>query len=225
VFQGELDHAQSLAAWGERRKPDRLPEYMRAQGLPEEDVASLRRESAALLALVHLAPDPEPLVPGERFDGWEVLHLPGHADGHLALLRDGVLVAGDAILGTITPNVGLYPDSAPDPLAYYLASLARIEELAPRIALAGHGDPILDPASRAREIAGHHLDRLDQAAASLNGEPVTAYEASLALFSEPLSPQLRRFALAETGAHLEYLVHRGGAARHEDAALVTYTAA
>ena len=42
-----------------------------------------------------------------------MLHLPGHADGHLALLRDGVLVAGDALLGGITPNVGLWPASAP----------------------------------------------------------------------------------------------------------------
>jgi glyoxylase-like metal-dependent hydrolase (beta-lactamase superfamily II) len=222
VHQGELDYAQSLAAWGERRIEGRLPEYMRTHGLPEEDLDLLRRESAALAALVHLARDPEPLAAGDRIDGWEVLHLPGHADGHLALLRDGVLIAGDSILGTITPNVGLYPDSAPDPLADYLASLARIAELAPRVALAGHGEPVKDPASRAREIVSHHKERLEQAAAALEGGPVTAYQASLRLFSEPLSPQLRRFALAETRAHLEYLALRGAAVRSEDGGLVTY---
>jgi glyoxylase-like metal-dependent hydrolase (beta-lactamase superfamily II) len=195
---------------------------MRTHGLPEEDLDLLRRESAALAALVHLARDPEPLAAGDRIDGWEVLHLPGHADGHLALLRDGVLIAGDSILGTITPNVGLYPDSAPDPLADYLASLARIAELAPRVALAGHGEPVKDPASRAREIVSHHKERLEQAAAALEGGPVTAYQASLRLFSEPLSPQLRRFALAETRAHLEYLALRGAAVRSEDGGLVTY---
>ena len=72
------------------------------------------------MQFVRYARDPEPLGPGEQLDGWEVLHLPGHADGHLALLRDGILVAGDTLLGSITPNVGLYPDSRPDPLADYL---------------------------------------------------------------------------------------------------------
>jgi glyoxylase-like metal-dependent hydrolase (beta-lactamase superfamily II) len=222
VYQGELDYAQSLAAWGGRRMEERLPEYMRTHGLPEDQLDLLRRESRALLALVHLVRDPEPLRPGDRMDGWEVLHLPGHADGHLALLRDDVLLAGDAILGTITPNVGLYPDARPNPLADYFGSLARIEQLAPRVALAGHGDAVDDPASRAREIVSHHHERLDRAAAALDGRGVTAYEASLDLFAEPLSPQLRRFALAETRAHLEYLVHEGAAERGEEAGRVTY---
>ena len=225
VYQGELDYAQSLAAWGDRRIPERLPEYMRTHGLPEEDLDLLRRESAALLALVHLVRDPQPLAAGDHVDAWEVLHLPGHADGHLALIRGGVLVAGDAILGTITPNVGLYPDAAPDPLADYLTSLARIQQLAPRVALAGHGDPVTDPPARAREIISHHRERLEHAAAALDGRSVTAYEASLVLFSEPLSPALRRFALAETRAHLEYLVRRGAAVRGEDGDVVTYTSA
>jgi glyoxylase-like metal-dependent hydrolase (beta-lactamase superfamily II) len=212
VYQGALDYAQSVSAWGEGRVAERLPEYMRAHGLPEDDLDSLRRESAALVALVQLARDPEPLAAGDRLDGWEVLHLPGHADGHLALLRDGILIAGDAILGTITPNVGLYPDSAPDPLADYLSSLGRIDALAPRVALPGHGEPVVDPSARAREIVSHHHERLEQAAAALERGPVTAYEASLVLFSEPLPQTLRRFALAETRAHLEYLVHRGAAA-------------
>src|SRR5215203_3084657 len=49
--------------------------------------------------------------------------------------RDGILVAGDTLLGSITPNVGLYPASRPDPLADYLGSLERIIELEPRLAL------------------------------------------------------------------------------------------
>ena len=50
----------------------------------------------------------------------------GHADGHRALLRDGILVAGDTLMQSITPNVGLYPDSRPDPLGDYLRPLERI---------------------------------------------------------------------------------------------------
>jgi glyoxylase-like metal-dependent hydrolase (beta-lactamase superfamily II) len=224
VHQGADDYAQCLRTWGELRNEERMPDYLRRHGTPEADVESFREEAAAFVQLVRFARDPVPLNPGERIAGWEVLHLPGHADGHLALLRDGILVAGDTLLGAITPNVGLYPDSRPDPLADYLTSLERIAELSPRIALPGHGDPILDPSGRARELIDHHRRRLEQAAGALDGGPRSAYDVSVALFPEPLSPVLRRFALAETCAHLEYLVGRGGARRVDEDGRVSYLA-
>ena len=55
----------------------------------------------------------------------------------------------------------------PDPLGDYLASLERTIELAPRVALPGHGEPIEDPVARAREIVEHHRVRLDETAAAL----------------------------------------------------------
>ena len=100
-----------------------------------------------------------------------MLELPGHADGHICLERDGVLVAGDHLLGNITPTVGLYPESRPDPLADYQASLRRTIELAPEVALPGHGDVVASPAARAREILEHHERRLDETAAILGPEP------------------------------------------------------
>ena len=78
------------------------------------------------------------------------------------------------------------------------------------------GEPIGDPAGRAKELIEHHEQRLEQTVALLDGDPRTAYDVSLRLFPEPLSPALRRFALAETRAHLEYLVLRDGARRVDD---------
>jgi glyoxylase-like metal-dependent hydrolase (beta-lactamase superfamily II) len=225
VHQGAEDYDQCVRTWGELRDETRMPAYLRTHRTPESDVDSFVEEAAAFLPLVRFERDPLLVAAGDRFDGWEVLHLPGHADGHLALLRDGILVAGDTLLGTITPNVGLYPDSRPDPLADYLLSLRRIAELAPRIALPGHGDPIADPAARAVELVDHHRRRLEEAAAALDGAPRSAYDVSLALFPDPLSPALRRFALAETRAHLEYLVGRDGAVRVEEDGRVSYSAA
>ncbi|WP_229784451.1 MBL fold metallo-hydrolase [Deinococcus radiotolerans] len=37
--------------------------------------------------------------PGETVLGWQVVHLPGHTLGQIGLLRDGVLIAGDAVVG------------------------------------------------------------------------------------------------------------------------------
>ena len=69
------------------------------------------------------------------------------------------------------------------------------------------------PRCRATEIAEHHAHRLDRAEAALDGTPISAYEVSLALFEDDLSSTLRRFATAESLAHLERLVLEGRAAR------------
>jgi glyoxylase-like metal-dependent hydrolase (beta-lactamase superfamily II) len=224
VHQGADDYDQCMHTWGALRNDERMPDYLRVHGVPASEVESFRAEAAAFVQLVRFARDPELLAAGDRIDGWEVLHLPGHADGHLALLREGVLVAGDTLLASITPNVGLYPDSRPDPLGDYLGSLERIAELAPRVALPGHGEVIDDPAGRARELIAHHGERLERTAEALDGRPQSAYAVSFSLFPEPLSPTLRRFALAETRAHLEYLVHRDGARRVDGRERVSYAA-
>jgi glyoxylase-like metal-dependent hydrolase (beta-lactamase superfamily II) len=212
VFQGREDYAQCVAAWGER-DPQRFVDYWRAHGMPEVELEGQMRDSERLLAAVHWVRDPELLERGDELDGWQVEVLRGHADGHIVLLRDGVLIAGDTILQGITPAIGLYPNSRPDPLGDYLETLQRIVELAPRIAYAGHKEPIEDPAGRAGEILEHHRERLDGTAAALSTEPKSAYEVSLSLFERDLPPTLRRFATAESLAHLERLVREGRAER------------
>jgi glyoxylase-like metal-dependent hydrolase (beta-lactamase superfamily II) len=151
--------------------------------------------------------------------------MPGHADGHLCLHRDGVLIAGDHLLQRITPAIGLYPESRPDPLADYLDSLRRTIELDPRIAYAGHGEPVERPAERAGELIEHHRRRLEQTSAALDKSPRTGFEVSRQLFGGELTPTQRRFAVAETLSHLERLVVEGAAARDGDDRPILYTAA
>ena len=212
VFQGREDYAQCVSAWGER-DPERFIEYWVSHGLPEDELAGMRIESDRLASAIHWVRDPELLDAGDEIDGWRVEVLRGHADGHIVLLRDGVLIAGDTILLGITPAIGLYPKSRPDPLGDYLETLERIIELDPRVAYAGHKDAIADPAGRAREIIEHHRERLNETEAALGGNPLSAYGVSLELFERDLPPTLRRFATAESLAHLERLVHEGRAQR------------
>jgi len=225
VLQGAHDYDQCEAVWGSSDWSERLAEYLRAHGLPEAQANELRDESRLFAPFIRYARDPERLAEGDEVDGWRVLELPGHADGHICLLRDRILVAGDHLLSKISPTVGLHPDSRPDPLGDYLASLERTIELAPTVALAGHNDTVEDPVARAREIIEHHRRRLDEAVRALASEPRSAYGVSLALFGEGLDASNSRFALAETLAHLERLVHEGRVARTGDDGAVSYTAA
>ena len=217
VLQGAADYEQCERVWGSEDWSERLADYLLENGLPGPVADELRHESRIFGPFIRWARDPQLLAEGDEVDGWRVLELPGHSDGHVCLLREGVLVAGDHLLGEITPTVGLYPESRPDPLGDYLASLERTIELAPELALPGHGEPINDPAARAREIIEHHRNRLDETAAALGPEPRDAHEVSLAVFGDNLDASGRRFALAETLAHLERLVREGRAVRHNAA--------
>ena len=224
VLQGRRDYEQCLRVWGSEDWSERLADYLRAHGLPQPVADELRQESRTFAPFIRFARDPQLLGEGDEVDGWRVVELPGHADGHICLLRDGVLVAGDHLLGVITPTVGLYPESRPDPLADYQASLRRTIELAPEVALPGHGDAVADPVTRAHEILEHHERRLDETTAALGPKARNAYEVSVALFGTSLDASGRRFALAETLAHLERLVQEGRAARTGDDRNVSYTA-
>jgi glyoxylase-like metal-dependent hydrolase (beta-lactamase superfamily II) len=223
VFQGGLDYAQCERVWGSEDWPERIADWFVRHGVPAAVTEDLIVQGHAFAAFIRYAIDPQLLYEGSELAGWSVVELPGHADGHLGFLRDGVLVAGDHLLRKISPAVGLYPDSRPDPLGDYLASLQRTIELSPRIVYPGHGEPIEDAAARARELIEHHHRRLDATAAALSDEERTAYEVSLALFGDELGPTQRRFAVAETLSHLERLVRQGRAARCGDGQVVTYT--
>ena len=143
--------------------------------------------------------------------GWsyQVIWTPGHSDYHLCLLRsDGFFIAGDHILPAITPNIGLFPNSRPDPLGDYYASLQRVRDLPARIVAPGHGLPFAGLAERVDALRAHHIERSAAIRALVEAAPAgqTANDIASALFGERLrTVDDRRFALAETLAHLEYL--------------------
>jgi glyoxylase-like metal-dependent hydrolase (beta-lactamase superfamily II) len=224
VVQGRLDYTQCERVWGSDDWPERIADWFTVNGVPRGVTDELIESGHVFADFVRFAWNPTVVAPGETVDGWEVLWVPGHADGHLALHRDGVLIAGDSLLAPITPAIGLYPESRPDPLGDFRDTLAAIEELAPRVSFGGHGDPIADPPARARAIWAHHEERLDRTAAALGAAPRTGFEVSYDLFGRELPAIQRRFAIAETLSHLERLVVLGRANRHEDDRAVAYTA-
>ena len=227
VLQGRLDYSQCERVWGSTDWPERIADWFVLHGVPAGVAQELIASGHVFADFVRFAWNPTLVEPGDELDGWRIVATPGHADGHLSLLRDGVLVAGDTLLAPITPAIGLYPESRPDPLGDYTETLAAIAELDPRVSYGGHGETIHEPAARAHEIVVHHDDRLDRTEAALVAEPRTGYDVSHDLFGMTLPPIQRRFAVAEALSHLERLVVLGRARRdgNGDGRTVTYTAA
>lgn len=224
VAQGRLDYAQCDLVWGGTDWADVLIAWFQRHGVPDDVTRELVEQGSLYRPFIRYQRDPDLLDPGDHVDGWLAVAAPGHADGQLMLARHGVLVAADHVLDPISPTVGLWPRSRPDPLGDYLGALEATIELDARLALPGHGEPIHEPAARARALIAHHRDRLAAAAAALGDEPRSAYEVSFPLFGDDLKPAARRFAVAETLSHLERLVLEGGARRIEDGRGVAYTA-
>jgi glyoxylase-like metal-dependent hydrolase (beta-lactamase superfamily II) len=224
VHQGALDYAQCELVWDNPNWPHRIAEWFVTHGVPTEITEELIGSGDVYRPFIRFQRDPILLDEGDRVDGWELVAAPGHADGQLCLLKGGVLVSADHLLARISPTVGLWPASRPDPLGDFLDSLERTIELAPALALPGHGDPIEDPVGRARELIAHHHERLAFAESTLTERPRSGYEVSLDLFGDDLKPASRRFAVAETLSHLERLILEGRAERRDDDGTVAYTA-
>lgn len=224
VVQGALDYAQCELVWGNDGWPERIAGWLRRHGVPAGVLEDLVAQGRLYRPFIRYRLDPLLVDPGATVGGWTAVPLPGHADGQLGLRRDGVLVGADHVLDPITPSIGLWPASRPDPLGDYLASLRALQADPPALILPGHGEPIRDPLTRIGELLAHHADRLAATRAALGIVPQSAYEVSMPLFGVELGDGARRFAVAETLSHVEHLVLRGEATRHESAGAVSYTA-
>ena len=90
---------------------------------------------------------------GDEVAGFVVLDVPGHSPGHIALWReeDRTLIGGDVFFNL--PRLGPPPGFLTADPELNRASMRRLAELRPALALFGHGPPMRDPQRLAR-VAG-----------------------------------------------------------------------
>ena len=218
VYMLEDGVQHSREVWND---PDHasFAEHMIGGGM---DQALAERAAAQMRAKLSLPGEMLPLQEGEKIELGagvaRVLHAPGHADYQVMLHDEGrkVLFAADHVMLEITPNIGLWPDTKGRPLARYLESLSSLRGLDADLVLSGHGPLFHDFDGRVDELLLHHEERLDLMHRTLGDEPRTPFAVSREVFRYSLSLYERCFALAETLAHLEYLVSEGRAERVED---------
>jgi len=152
--------------------------------------------------------DLEPITLAGR--DWFGLFTPGHTNDHLCLWdpEEGVLLAGDHVLPTITPHIsGLVQG---DPLARYVESLDRVAAMeGVSVVLPAHGHPFTDLPGRVQDMKVHHEERLDRLREiSQNLGWASVIDMSHELFA-PRS--WGSMAESETYAHLHHLHLRGEA--------------
>jgi glyoxylase-like metal-dependent hydrolase (beta-lactamase superfamily II) len=143
---------------------------------------------------------------------WRVVVGEGHAP-ELACLycaETGILISADQVLPKISPNVSVQPhEPAGNPLAQYLASLAKLREVPPEtLVLPSHNLPFFGLHARIDELTAHHAMRCEELVAALD-RPQSAVDVLPVLFRRPLDAHQTAFALGEALAHLHYLEARG----------------
>jgi len=185
--------------------------YLLVNGVPEDESEVLSNSQRALSQVVKTA---EPSV---QLDGAESLpmgrrHLrvewtPGHSPGHICLYdqQDELLFAGDTLLPDLSPNIGLHPQSTPDPLHEYLDGLRRLAAYEPKLILPSHGRPFTDAPARVKVLEAHHKRRLDQIVEIVGQGKETGWEVALELWGPRENFYEKRLALQEALAHLQAL--------------------
>lgn len=185
--------------------------YLKVNGVPAEDAEVLSNSQRALSQVVKTA---EPSV---QLDGAELLQMgrrnlrvewtPGHSPGHICLYdrQEKLLFAGDHMLPELTPNIGLHPQSTPDPLHEYLDGLRRLAAYEPELILPSHGRPFTGAPARVKVLESHHRRRLDQIVEIVGRGKETGWEVALELWGPRQNLYEKRLALQEALAHLQAL--------------------
>ena len=154
---------------------------------------------------------------------FECIHTPGHSPGHLCLYDADtkLMVAGDHVLGDITPNISAMTREE-NPLSDFLRSLDKVYEYDVDLALPGHRSLIQDFRGRVDEIKDHHRQRLDEVLAILDGKTLSGYDvASRMTWNmkahtwEDVGIMQKWFATGEAIAHLQLLEEKGAVASED----------
>jgi glyoxylase-like metal-dependent hydrolase (beta-lactamase superfamily II) len=204
------------------REPDLiLPEvieWLGATGLEGDERDEIARGSMPARFLVDPVDPDHPVHGGEMIQvgdfAFEVIWTPGHSPGHICLYEPNfrLLLTGDHVLPSITPNVSIHPQQRENPLQDFFDSLRKIADLKVDRMLPAHEWDIDWFRKRVDELLRHHDDRLvemREIVAKL-GDATASDVAKRAAWNtgsyDTFPAFMKRAAIGEAQAHLKYLV-------------------
>lgn len=162
--------------------------------------------------LTHLTAEAQSI---HGLEGWHVFETPGHAMGHIVLLResDGALIGGDMLLQKVSPNPIIEPplvdgEERPKSLLLLNDSLRRLADLPIHTVYAGHGDTIANPKELIQTRLAEQHKRAMKVKEMLQKEPGTVFQVCMKLFPKAYKRELG-LTLSETAGQIDYLIDIG----------------
>ena len=139
----------------------------------------------------------------------EMIHLPGHCPGHVAMRVDDIIFCGDMVVDGITPHLAPASFNPFGGLEHYLKSLARLQKWAQggHLYLNAHDDVITDLNERIDATRQNLIRRMSRALDALSS-PLTIAEACEAVYGG-MNGYNMLLVIEKTGAYMEYLYERG----------------
>jgi len=195
-----------------------VAQWLYINGAPTIELHELQTASVGMMKFVTTTFPDVVLRGGETIStgtfSLQVLWTPGHSAGHISLYEPSqkILITGDHILPTITPHIGLRPQSSINPLGDYLKSLNALKQLEVNLILPGHEHPFINLQQRIEELIQHHQQRNSEILETIKVKSKTAYQIATEITWmsdisgvswQKLAPWDRRMAVLETLAHLE----------------------
>ena len=140
---------------------------------------------------------------------FEIIHLPGHCPGHVAIRLDGIIFCGDMVVDGVTPHLSPEAIGPYNGLDRYLESLTRFQHWAKgaRLILNGHDDVIIDVTAKVEATYQNLIRRMSKAINALS-KPLTVAEGCVAVYGGTGGYQ-QLLVIEKTGTYIEYFYEHG----------------
>jgi len=227
--QPEADWVKAGIHW------DDFADFARLNGFPEDELQLILRgprgfESTSKWNLdFHIVKEDDTISIGNHV--FRCVETPGHSKGHICLYESDkkIFVAGDHILGNITPGIQLWSDEW-DPLKEYLASLNKVYGLDIELVLPGHRDIFRNCKERIQELKHHHQRRNEEIVSILGKGRKNAFQVGSQMSWDvtydtwdEFSVLQKWLATGEAIAHLKYLEGKGKIRREIQEQRIVYS--
>ena len=192
-----------------------------ANGVPPKMITALSQATVGLQQYVVVTYPDIILHDGQIVStgpfNFKVIWTPGHSSGHICLYEPDkkIIISGDHVLPSITPNVSVHPQAIENPLGRYFNSLNELKMLDVAFALPGHEKPFTEFSKRVDKILKHHRQRNEEILEALGNEPGTSYRIAQNIkwgtqgTWQSLPDFHKRMAVLETLAHLTMMAGEG----------------